>query len=279
MPKKNKSSIYDISGNIEILLTKKEKKTIYNNQNKYFHDALNGKYHENGLKNKDYFDKEFMSYVVEIYKNKIKLEICFLNKHIMYMYIMDREFDNNKMVVKIGYTYHLVKRTKQLCTEFNCPIFLIGIKEINAESDEQQFHNYMMQMKKELNVPYKKKNKKTNNETDKFELYLLCDEVIKEFNNYDIQLYNKLYLEKEKTKQLEIQAEVDKEKEKTKQLEIQEKEKTKQLEIQTEVDKDKEKTKQLELQFQIDKEKTKQLEIQTDLEELKLQIELKKLEK
>jgi hypothetical protein len=26
MPKKNKSSIYDISGNIEILLTKKEKK-------------------------------------------------------------------------------------------------------------------------------------------------------------------------------------------------------------------------------------------------------------
>ncbi len=294
MPRKKKSPYYDISGNIKIPLTIKEKIKIHNNQNKYFHDALNGKYHDNNLKNKDYFDKEYMSFVVEIYKNKFQLEINYLNKHIMYMYIMDREFENNKMVIKIGYTYHLVKRNKQLCTEFNCQIYLIGIKEINAESDEQKFHDYMMQMKKELNIPYKKKNKKTNKETDKFELYLLCDEVIKEFNNYDIQLHNKLYLEKEKTRQLEIQAEVDKEKEKTKQLEIQadleklklqvdkEKEKTKQLEIQAdleklklqvEVDKEKEKTKQTEVDKE--KEKTRQLEIQADLEKLKLQIELK----
>ncbi len=66
MPRKNKSPYYDISGNIKIPLTIKEKIKIHNNQNKYF----NRKYHDNNLKNKNYFDKEYMSFVVEIYKNK-----------------------------------------------------------------------------------------------------------------------------------------------------------------------------------------------------------------
>ena len=88
----------------------------------------------------------------------------------MYMYIMDREFENKKMVAKIGYTYHLVRRNRQLCTDFECPIHLIGIKEINAESDEQEFYKYIM--KKDYHVLYKKKNKKINKEIGSLEKYL-----------------------------------------------------------------------------------------------------------
>ena len=258
------------SGNKINSLSKKEKKTINDNKNKYFHEALNGKFIDNGLKNKDYYDKEYMIFVVNIYKNKFLLEIYYLNKHIMYMYIMDREFENKKMVAKIGYTYHLVRRNRQLCTDFECPIHLIGIKEINAESDEQEFHKYIMEMKKDYYVPYKKKNKKTNKETEKFELYILCSELVSEFNNYNVQLHNKLELEKEKTKQLQIQSEVDKEKEKTKQKreETQQKrEETKQEEIK--LKQEEEETKQEEIKLKQEEIKLKQLELQIELEKLK----------
>jgi hypothetical protein len=172
---------------------------------------------------------------------------------------MDKQFTDDKMVLKVGYTYSLYKRNKSLCDDFKCELYLIGIKEINAEEDEKKFHEFMKQMKKEYIYPYKKttKNKKTNqtNEVNKFELYILCDEVINEFYNYKVELHNTLLIEQEKTKQIEAQEKTKQEQEKTKQIEVQEK------------------TKQIEIELQ---EKTKQIEFEIELK--KLDLEMKKLE-
>jgi hypothetical protein len=233
---------YDPSQNILFDLSKNQIEKINNNRNKLFHDALNGiflDYEKNKLNCRN---KKYMLRVVEIfnyYTNLIKQFPCinYLNKHIMYMYIMDRNFDNNEIIIKIGYTYHLYKRNKSLCNDFNCELYLIGIKEINSE-DEIKFHEYMKQMKKEYIFDYQKTiNKKKIN---KYELYLLHDEVINEFNNYNVQLHNNLLIEQEKTKQIEAQEKTKQDQEKTKQIEVQEK--TKQMEIELEI-------KKLELQI------------------------------
>lgn len=229
---------YDPSQNILFDLSKNEIEKIKNNRNKLFHNALNGIFIDDGKNKLNCKNKKYMLRIVEIfnyYTNIIKGIPCknYLNKHIMYMYIMDKKFDNDEIIIKIGYTYHLYKRNKSLCNDFNCELYLIGIKEINSEEDEIKFHEYMKQMKKHYIYDYQKiTNKKKVN---KYELYILHDEVINEFNNYNVQLHNNLLIEQEKTKQIEAQEKTKQEQEKTKQMEIQEK--TKQMEIELEMKK------------------------------------------
>lgn len=167
----------------------------------------------------------------------------------MYMYIMDKQFTDNKIVLKIGYTYSLFKRNKSLCDDFKCELYLIGIKEINAEEDEQRFHDFMRQMKKEYVYEHTKTttNKKTKEtkEVKKFELYILCDDVINEFYNYKVELHNTLLIEQEKTKQIETQEKTKQDQEKTKQIEVQEK--TKQIGFEIELKKIELEMKKLEM--------------------------------
>lgn len=238
-PKQKQQSLYyDTSNNIIRDLSENELDEIIQNKNKYFHDALNGIFIDEEKKELNCKNKKYMIRIIEIY-NTCRISLCanYLNKHIMYMYIMDKQFTDNKIVAKVGYTYSLYKRNKSLCDDFKCELYLIGIKEINAEKDEQKFHDFMRQMKKEYIYPHTKTiiNKKTNEtkEVKKFELYILCDEIINEFNNYKVELHNTLLIEQEKTKQ---------EQEKTKQIEIQEK--TKQMQIELEM-------KKIELQLKL----------------------------
>jgi hypothetical protein len=275
---KPKTEYYDTSNNTIRDLSKNELDEIIQNKNKYFHDALNGIFIDEEKKELNCKNKKYMIRIIEIY-NTCRISLCvnYLNKHVMYMYIMDKQFTDDKMVLKVGYTYSLYKRNKSLCDDFKCELYLIGIKEINAEEDEQKFHDFMRQMKKEYIYPHTKTiiNKKTNEtkEVKKFELYILCDEVINEFYNYKVELHNTLLIEQEKTKQIEAQEKTKQEQEKTKQIEVevqektkQEQEKTKQIEVQ-------EKTKQIEIELQ---EKTKQIEFEIELK--KLDLEMKKLE-
>jgi hypothetical protein len=188
MGRKAKNLYYDVSHNIVRDLSQNELQEIKQNKNKYLHDALNGIFVDEEEREWNCKNKQYMIRVVEIY-NTCRISLCanYLNKHIMYMYIMDRQFDDDKIVVKIGYTYMLYKRNKSLCDDFKCELYLIGVKEVNSEGDEKHFHEFMKQMKKECIYPHKKtvKNNKTNEvtEVNKFELYILCDEVINEFNN------------------------------------------------------------------------------------------------
>jgi hypothetical protein len=133
------------------------------------------------------------------------------------------ELYNDLAIIKIGYTFNIINRYKSLCNDYKCNFILIGIKNINSESDEIMFHNYMKTLTNKYNIKYNSKSNKT-----KLELYKLDEEVINEFNNFKVVL-----IEQEKTKQIEYQ-------EKTKQIEYQEKtkqeiEKTKQLKLELEI--------------------------------------------
>ena len=199
-------------------------------------------------------NKEYMDKVLD-FLNKYKINNFseFINKHVMYMYIMTKLHDN-LVIFKIGYTANIIDRYKSLCNHFKCDFILIGIKNVNAQSDEIIFHNYMNTLPIKYNIKnYNKLNQK------KLELYKCHEEVINEFNNFKIVL-----IEQEKTKQIEYQ-------EKTKQIEYQEK--TKQIEYQEKTKQEEEKTKQIEYQKKTkqEKEKTKQLKLELQLLKLKIQ--------
>jgi len=163
----------------------------------------------------------------------------------MYMYIMT-ELYGDIVTLKIGYTFNIIKRYSTLCNEYKSDFILIGIKNVNSEQDELEFHNYMNNLPNKYNIKY---NNKSNQK--KMEIYKFDEEVINEFNNYTIVLIEqeKTKQEIEKTKQIASHEETKQEMEKTKQ----EMEKTKQ---------EKEKTKQ-------EKEKTKQLKLEIKLLTLK----------
>jgi hypothetical protein len=210
-------------------------------------------------------DKQYMLKVLDILnKYKINNFSDFINKHVMYMYIMT-ELYNDLAIIKIGYTFNIINRYKSLCNDYKCNFILIGIKNINSESDEIMFHNYMKTLTNKYNIKYNSKLNKT-----KLELYKLDEEVINEFNNFKVVL-----IEQEKTKQIEYQEKTKQEleQEKTKQIEYQEK--TKQIEYQekTKQKQEQEKTKQIEYQ-----EKTKQIEYQekTKQEQEKTKQEIEK---
>src|SRR5580692_4610360 len=135
-------------------------------------------------------------------------------------------------------------------------LILVGVKEIYLEHEEKQLHAVL-----KICYPHLVIKKKVNGVVTK-EMYKFNYILWEEFQRYVPRTgkeHLKLMIEKEKTKQIEIQEteRTKQEKEKTKQIEIQktkknkqEKKKTKQIEIQ-----ETERTKQ-------EKEKTKQIEIQ-----------------
>ena len=202
-------------------------------------------------------DKQYMLKVLDLLnKYKINNFSDFINKHVMYMYIMT-ELYNDLAIIKIGYTFNIINRYKSLCNDYKCDFILIGIKYINSESDEIMFHNYMKTLTNKYNIKYNSKSNQT-----KLELYKLDEEVINEFNNFKIVL-----LEQEKTKQIEYQEKTKQEIEKTKQDQEktkqeqektkQEQEQTKQIEYQEKTKQEIEKTKQLKLELEILKLKNK----------------------
>jgi hypothetical protein len=118
------------------------------------------------------------------------------------------------MLCKIGFTDNFNKRDSDLCSEYKCNNKLVSIREVNNENDEKAFHSVLQKNYPNLVFHMKLKNK------NKEEIYIMHPKIVEEFHNAHIQLKNQLYIEKEKTKQLQ---------EKTKQLEILEK--TKQVDI------------------------------------------------
>jgi len=166
-------------------------------------------------------DNKYMLKVLEILeKYKITNFSNYNKKHIMYMYIMT-ELYGDIVTLKIGYTFNIIKRYSTLCNEYKSDFILIGIKNVNSEQDELEFHNYMNNLPNKYNIKY---NNKSNQK--KMEIYKFHEEV----NNYTIVLIEqeKTKQEIEKTKQIASLEETKQEMEKTKQ----EMEKTKQLKLE-----------------------------------------------
>ena len=203
----------------------------------------NGNTTENTYENEEYVTviiSKYKSYSAQIVYSK------YLNKHVMYFYIMDLNTDEKLFLCKIGYSYSIDSRERKLCDDFSCNLFPVGFLEINSESDEKRFHDLIV--RKYPNLPYvieKKKSTKSDEVNKKYEIYKLDPVLFEEFFKYNINLStNTVLIEQEKTKQ---------EQEKTKQ----EEEKTKQIVAQEKTKQEQEKTKQMELELEMMKLKLK----------------------
>jgi hypothetical protein len=120
--------------------------------------------------------------------NKIPL-ISYNQNHVLYACIIN--FDLDYIVIKFGYTYKIIRRLQELKDEFDCEVYIIGIKRVKAQEDEKDFHSNLKKLYPKLieNVVIKKHNKV---ECYKF-TYKLWSEFLE--LNENINDINKLKLE------------------------------------------------------------------------------------
>jgi len=109
--------------------------------------------------------------------NKISLS-KYIKKHVLYSFLMPIKDDENRIIIKFGYSEDILDRIESLRTEYKTQVFLIGIKIINGKRDEKLFHNVLKSKYPELIYPYKIGTK------EKTELYGLNEILINEFDQY-----------------------------------------------------------------------------------------------
>jgi hypothetical protein len=283
---------YDISKNlIKSIINELEKKKIYSNS------ILK----ELFLTDNIFIKEEFCKKIIDNYNNEL-IYTNYINKNVMYLYLFVDESKENfkeKYLLKKGFSNMIDFREYQLIKEYNVKLYLLGLYEIKNENYEKIYHkfNHLKNLKIKLTYKRKTKNKDISGNyimkiISKDEIYEVSPKSIYEFFMYGIYMQNfvesnnielkkiECEIEKEKTKQIELQ-------EKTKQIEIQEKTKQEESQEKTKQEESQEKTKQIEIQ-----EKTKQIELQEKtkqkiedtnqeklkLKQLELQIKLKQLE-
>jgi len=149
----------------------------------------------------------FVMKLVNHYRSQLVIS-KFINKHVIYLILLDYKTSTKQILCKIGYTKNFNERDSSLCTEYKCNNKLVCIREVNDVTDEQNLHDTIQKNYPNLvfNIQLKKISKQ--------EIYIMHPKIIDEFYGANIQLRNQLYIEKEKTKQM---------KERTKQLLIIEK--------------------------------------------------------
>ena len=67
-------------------------------------------------------------------------------KHVMYLIlILCRDpLDKNRIIVKIGYSHDFIQRLNQLRSENeNCNVYVLGLKYVNSQTDEKEFHKLL----------------------------------------------------------------------------------------------------------------------------------------
>ncbi len=155
----------------------------------------------------------------------------YINKHLMYMFVLDVDLTKLKIkkkildifekryghlrliLLKIGYTYHLLDRIIALKKKFKCNIYLIELKQVNSEHDETEFHkmlkeNYPELFEKLYIEEIMDKKLELSNVKDKIlsdETYIFHNKLLEEFHNNHIIINDTLEIEKEKTLQLDKQ--------------------------------------------------------------------------
>jgi hypothetical protein len=258
----------DISKNlIKSIINELEKKKIYNNS------ILK----ELFLTDNIFIKEEFCKKIIDNYNNEL-IYTNYINKNVMYLYLFVDESKENlkeKYLLKKGFSNMIDFREYQLIKEYNVKLYLLGLYEIKNENYEKIYHKFYHLKNLKIKLTYKKKTKNKDISGNyimkiisKDEIYEVSPKSIYEFFMYGIYMQN--FIESNNIELKKIECEI--EKEKTKQIELQEK--TKQEE---------EKTKQEEEKTKQEEEKTKQKIEDTNQEKLKLkqlelQIKLKKLE-
>jgi hypothetical protein len=128
-----------------------------------------------------YDNDELVGFIKHQIKDFKKVNwIKYLDKHVMYFFVITLEDPDgkNRILCKVGYSSDLIDRLKGLGNEYNCKLYLIGLKVVNREGDEKEFHNYLKRKYPELVVNMK------IGKHNKDEIYVFDIELYKDFLNY-----------------------------------------------------------------------------------------------
>lgn len=103
-------------------------------------------------------------------------------KHVMYLILvvcMD-PLGKDRIIVKIGYTHDFIQRIAQLRSENgNINIYVLGLKYVNSQTDEKEFHKLL-----HLKYPYLRVSLETRQE-----YYVFDSDLWKEFHVFDDSNY------------------------------------------------------------------------------------------
>lgn len=152
----------------------------------------------------------------------------------------------NYIIVKPGYTYNICDRIDSLYNDYEIKCFPIRLVEINGQKNEIELHKYLKKSYSNLLYKLKEHKKKKMDGSSLTEFYYGTESLLNAFDTYSksIILSNKIQIEKEKTKQKQLDHECEEvrlkqEEERTKQEEErtkQEEERTKQLKLEKETE-------------------------------------------
>lgn len=107
----------------------------------------------------------------------------FVRRHALYLVIIPLKNERGDIVIKFGYSYNIHKRLKSLAKEYKCKVYFIKAKFIDAESDEDEFHDLLKKMYPELIESYAIKST-GKIDKNKVELYKLSPILLKEFETF-----------------------------------------------------------------------------------------------
>jgi hypothetical protein len=205
----------------------------------------------------------------------------YLKKHVLYAFILTLSMEHEDMIVKFGYTQNIANRYATLKSEYNSGIYLVGVKQISGEDDEQVFHKLLKEKYNQLIEPHIINKKK------KVELYKLNPVLMKEFEEYnpiEEQLVEPKKIDEEEEELIEYMekqkemftvhiSQFKKEMKEDHYSYLKMRERTKQVELEktAEVEISKERTKQVETveKTKQEIEKTKQMEIEYNILKLR----------
>jgi len=112
----------------------------------------------------------------------------YLNKNVLYLYSTSiRNVKDKRLIIKIGYSKQIDKRTKEHKARFGADFKLIAIKEVNDIDDEQVFHAHLKFLYPELVYYFQIKNNSGNN-IGADECYIYDEQLLEEFFEYDIKI-------------------------------------------------------------------------------------------
>jgi len=111
-------------------------------------------------------------------ESKINVQF-FDRKNVLYYFITSiTNIIDKRVIVKLGYTADLMERYSSLQREYDSKFVLVGVKVINSQQDEKQFHRLLKNKYSELNYKIKLGDK------CKDELYYYDDRLTQEFYEF-----------------------------------------------------------------------------------------------
>uniref|UniRef100_A0A6C0LRW4 Uncharacterized protein n=1 Tax=viral metagenome TaxID=1070528 RepID=A0A6C0LRW4_9ZZZZ len=102
----------------------------------------------------------------------------YFKKHTLYGFVIPLKTDHNDIIIKFGYSEDIIKRIITLRNEYKTDIFLIKLKQITGQNDEETFHNALKTKYSHL------VEKQCIDDKEKIELYKLSDILINCFDQY-----------------------------------------------------------------------------------------------